>query len=62
MAAISKLKVAPPGAQNLISLFPLRVAPVCDITCLWLKYFWLYHGNKKPDGRMDGRMDRQSDG
>ena len=61
LAAILKLKMAPPGAQNLISFSPLRDASVCEATWLWLKYFLLYHGNKNPDGRMDGRSDRVTD-
>ena len=56
LAAILKLKVAPPGAPNLISLSPLRDAPVYEVAWLWLKYFLLYRGNKK-SGRIDGRTD-----
>ena len=49
--------VAPPGTQNLISLSPIKVALVYEVTWLWLKYFLLYRGNKNPEGRMDGRSD-----
>ena len=44
------------GGQNLISLSPLRDAPVYEVAWLWFKYFLLYCGNKV-SGRMEGRTD-----
>ena len=44
LVAIFQLNVVPPGAQNLISLSPLRGAPTCEVTWLWVKYILLYRG------------------
>ena len=44
-------------SQNLISLSPLRGAPMCEAPWLWHKYILLYCCNKNLDGRMDRMTD-----
>ena len=60
LAAILKLKVVPPGVQNLISLSPLWGTSLCEVTWLWLKYFLLYRSNEK-SRRMEGWMEGRTE-